>query len=556
MRLAVSGVASNKYKQGKWADLYLIVAIIYLVLDVVSYFKIINYGLFEFAHPVRLYYPFYSDFFSAESVMMYMVIIAAALANYLQPEEYDHHNARFAENLAMFFAVAAVPVRFMTNGWLIYETAFYAFIMFFSTILLYCIGWLEFFAADGLKPNKVAALTGLLAVIFLWFQPWFSPEQKLKKAIAANDSAGFKKLAQSYPQHLRMSPVLLNAACKSPDMEIFQTILEGGNLDLSPNYMNQEIFAEKNLPVLKRLGEKGINIASMSFLRSAVEYYARRFNHKQRSNDRATKDYPVLKYLIEQHRQASAEKKEIKDSYPGLTGFSNIVSIAASRGDAALVEFLLAEGFTIDEDVIQAVSLGKALDNPEIQKLRSKSPFFNNPAASSTVQPAINSATDAIGSASATAPAHESHQATPMQQLTKPAQNNAKPFPYQPVQSPDGLDLILTSGSDIKRHRDRQDNIFHFLAERWYVREYSNSFNNINFENIFRAAISRKININQKNSNGDTPLWLALYANNLRAFSSFISNGADITATNSESLTMLEYCEKNNRKIFAEALKK
>ncbi|MBU1108464.1 MAG: hypothetical protein KKB51_17445 [Candidatus Riflebacteria bacterium] len=315
---------------------WFLMALDYLFLNILSYNTIENYLLDRYAFPVRSYYPLYSELFSIESILLYMIIAGAALAMKANQNSDSQQASHFTGHLAIFFAVLAVPARLMTRGLIDCDTLYFAFVMFFSSLLLYGS------VRNGLniKPRmsfkKFAKVFAVLALLFWFLEP--SSEQAL------------------------------------------------------------QTFAETE----------------------------------------TTQPAPV--------KQPAS-----------LTASPSDVSSSTAR-----------------------------VDTPGGLQLRPE---------------------------------------------------------------PDGLEMILGSGADVKSYRENQQNIFHFLAENWRAQSDNYRTYNVDFASVFARAIKRKLTLDKKDKRGLTPLWAALQANNLRPFIRFLEAGADRSAYNTEGLTLIEFCNKNNRKI-------
>lgn len=581
-------------------------ALDYLLLDIVSFNTIENYLLDRYASPIGIYYPLYSELFSIESILLYMIIGGAALAMKANQKGSSQETSNFTGYLAILFAVLAVPAKLMTRGLIDCDTLYFAFVMFFSSLLLYCSfrNWLEIQLKLSFK--EFSTVFAILIVLFWGYEPWNSPSLKLANAIKAGNISSFTALSQRYPQHLRMNSGLLNTAFARPIHEIIKTIVESGNTSISTGYMNLEIFNPAHIDILAYLQSKGVNFASMDMLRNAVHYSAVPARpRRDRIAGAVDKNYPVLRYLLQLHRAAPEEMRKRHSDNSGGSGWENLVSIAAMDGDADLMAFLIDQGFVIDEEVYQALARNKQIDKPEIKALLQKSRFVSEKqderktatAPETLAEKAVDQTIIQTASQPAS-PANEPASRSVVQPFTEPAKEPLPEPGIKPVSEPltetvieraiqpgaepgvehpanlqpqaslavslpdslqlrlesDGLDLILTSGADVKRYRENQQNIFHYLAENWHARDPRNQHDNVDFAGVFREAQKRKIDLDKKDKGGLTPLWSALQANNFRAFIRLLEAGADRSARNAEGATMIEFCSKNDRKILLSLL--
>lgn len=514
---------------------WFLLALDYFFLNMISYYTIENYLLDRYASPSGIYYPLYSELFSIESMLLYMIIAGAALAMNANQKSSFQETSHFSGYFAILFAVLAVPVRLMTRGLIDCDTLYFAFVMFFSSLLLYCSlrNWLDI--QFRLSFKEFAAVFAILTMLFWVFEPWNSPSLKLTNAIKAGNVSRFTTLSRKYPLHLSMNRGFLDTAFARPVPEIIKTIVESGNTSISTDYMNLEIFNPAHIDILAYLHAKGVNFASMDMLRNAVRYSAVpvRSQHN-RISGAVDKNYLVLRFLLKLHHAAPEESRKRRSENSGGCGWENLVSIAAAEGNSNLMAFLIDQEFVIDEEVYQALALNKQNDKPEIQALLKKSRFVSekqseHSTASQPAMPAISTAAASI----------EKPDLTDSLQLRLES---------------DGFDLILTSGADVKHYRENQKNIFHYLADNWCAREPGNQYHNVDFAGVFREALKRSIDLNKKDKKGLTPLWSALQANNFRAFVRLLEAGADRSARNAEGSTMIEFCSKNNRKILLSLL--
>ena len=582
---------------------WFLLAIDYFLLDLFAWVTIDNFDLAQNSFMPRIYHPIYSELFSTDSMMLFMVIVGAIIASRANRETDSREISRVPGHLALFFAVAAVPMQMMTRNLIDCDTLYYAFIMFFSTILLYCFirNCLQFFPGPGFM--ELGAVVSILALFFWMAEPWNSPSRKIFKAAEGADAAKFAALALKYPEHLRRRHGLLNAALARPDFSIIKTIVEGGNTSLDSSYMHLEIFAPENLQILQYLYAKGVKLANGEMLRNAVSYEVKRATGQ---HDSAGNDYPVLKFMIGLYKAAPEEERNHQNVYSSISGYKSLVSLPAVTGNTGLMNYLASEGFAVDEEVFRALALNQHLDKPEVRDFLQKNPpqkprMAESASGSQDLQshgPVGQKQPIAVGrkvadlqilAASATADqpatfagALTASLSVPVQQATDKQQvgvgfplvvateDEKQEFPAEltleasvtavvatgertvdPWSAPtaDGFDLILAAGADVVNYRSRRENLFHFLAFYWRGREQDNYFNRYDFGVLFKVAVQRGIDINQKNLQGLSPLWVALQANNFRSFVSLVDAGADLSALGPDGMTMREYCIKNGRRV-------
>ncbi len=572
--------------------LYTLLSLDYLILTLLAYTSIENFDLDRLASPIRIYYPLYSEIFAFESILVYLIIAGAILAQWAEKETPVEEVWRFPGRLAMLFAILAVPARLMTNGLIFYDTSFFAFVMFFSLIMSVC-STRFLLTGDKTSSKHLLAIVVAILITFLVYQPWNSPSLKLKNAILAGNSDRFQRLAASYPLHLRLHSGLLNIACKKPDFEIIKKILDSGNTSFDPGYTQVEIFAPQHLEILEYMHAHGVKLAQYEVLRSAVAYYAHESKPERPESGTIVLDktYPVLKLLIRILEQAPDEDKKQKSSWS--SGYTNLLSTAAASGDTDLMNFLLQNGFVIDEEVIRSLVVNKHFDKPEIQALITRAGTVvtrpTEPAAAATATasqpaavtveefPAASTVTAAANanSGSATLAATNTLSAQPLSlasgladaghpatipDTSRPAPSTVTastavsgPAVLQPAA--DGLDLLISCGADVKDMRLSGENIIHFIARYWRSIKSEQTYYKLNYPALFAGALGRKVDLNQKNRTGQTPLWVALENNNFRAFSRLLDAGADYGIKDQEGQTMLEYCRKNGRNILLSLLK-
>jgi len=582
---------------------WFLLAIDYFLLDLFAWVTINNFDLAQNSFMPRIYHPIYSELFSAESMMLLMVVAGAVMASLANRETDSREVSPLPGHLALLFAVAAVPMQMMTRNLIDYDTLYYAFIVFFSTILLYCFirNCLQFYPGPGFM--EMAAVVAVLTIFFGVAEPWNSPSRKIFKAAEAGDATEFAALALKYPTQLRMHRGVLNAALARPDFAIIRAIVDAGNTSLGSSYMNLEIFAPENLQILQYMHAKGVKLANGEMLRNAVSYEVKMAKDHQ---DSARNGYPVLKFMIGLYKAAPEEERNYQNVFSSVSGYKSLVSLPAVAGNTGLMNFLVSEGFAVDEEVFQALALNQHLDKPEVREFLQKNPLREaRPAevasASQDLQspgPVEQKQLIAAGgkaaelpvlTASVSADLPATFAAAPGASLTMPVQQSAnnqaggdgfslpgaiegekqelqaelpreasisavvasgqEPVDSWLAPSEDGFDLILAVGGDVKNYRSRRENLFHFLAFYWRGREKDNYFNRYDFGVLFKVAVQRQIDINQRNIDGLSPLWVALQANNFRSFVSFVDAGGDLSALDPDGLTMREYCVKNNRRV-------
>lgn len=476
----------------------------YGFLTLVSWFAIDNLDLDRLAHPVRTYQPFASDLFASENILLYMVLAGSVAIQWIGRQDGERGLPPVTKHIAGLFAVLAVPVRLMTNRRWDYDTAYFAFIFFFSALMLYALvrSLLSKTSAPGVKDVTTVAL--LLGIGFWMTEPWNSPSSKFERAIHKRDAARFASLADRYPDHLRLHTGLLDRALRCPERGIIERIIDAGHATISAYIGERAIFQPQHLGILEYLHARGVKLTADALFREATRLAAR-----SKSKD-AVGSYPVLAWLIRIRRDAPTESREPASRF-SRDGWQNPVALAAAGGNADLMAFLVGQGYAIDEEVFRALVLNQHANDPEIQALLVTSGFVS-PVATGTVA-------------------------------------SAGIFLPLPVPARDGLDLILWSGSGVKECRERQNNIYHYLAREWRARDPQSPFPQVDFEKVFADALSRKIDIEAKDRDGLTPLWVAVRSNNFRAAVRLLEAGADPTARDADGMTMRDFCLKNDLRL-------
>lgn len=479
----------------------------YALLALFSWLAIDHLDLQQLAQPIRIYQPIVSDLFASENILLYMVLAGTVAIGWAGRQGEEHGVPPVTRHLSALFAVLAVPVRLMTDRHGEYDTAFFAFVFFFSALMLYALGrsLLTGLSAPGLKD--VASVAVLLAIGFWMTEPWSSPSAKLEQAIGKGDAARFGTLARRYPDHLRLHTGLFDKALRRPERGIIERIIEAGHTTVSTGVGERAIFQPQYLGILEFLHARGVDLTSDGLLREATRLSARS------EPAETVGSYPVLAWLIRIRRDAPAGRRESADRL-FRDGWQNPVAIAAAAGNADLMRFLVGQGFTVDEEVFQALVRNQHENDPDIRMLLTNSGFVF------PVAPGTMASTGA---------------SLPM-----------------PVPSRDGLDLILWSGEDVQGHRERQNNIFHYLAQEWRARDPGNARDGMDYERLFTVALSRKIDLEAKNRDGLTPLWVAVHVNNFRAATRLLEAGADPDARDPDGMTMRDFCLKNDRRLLAD----
>ncbi|HOY67108.1 MAG TPA: hypothetical protein PLP29_09475 [Candidatus Ozemobacteraceae bacterium] len=483
----------------------------YVLLALFSWVATDHIDLLRQPGVVRLYQPGISELTTSENILLFMALAGAAAMFWIGPRNEEREIPPVTRHLAALFSVLAVPVRLMTDGLIDLDTAFPAFILFFSILILYSLGrsCISGISAPGWRDT--AAVAALLAMGFWMTEPWTSPSRKLRHAIAAGDAARFATLARTFPTHLQSGTGLLDDALRRPDRGIIETIVAAGHRTIPTTIGERAIFRSEHLGILEFLHARGVKLTSDELFREAIRLAAR-------SGPMETVgSYPVLAWMIRIRRDVPAESRKPASPF-SRDGWQNPVAIAAAAGNADLMAFLVGQGFAIDEEVFQALARNQHANEPEIQPLLITSGFVSAPA------------TGTAASAGATLPT--------------------------PVPAPDGLDLILWSGSDVKEWRERQNNIFHYLAREWRARDPRNSFPQVDFERVFADAVARRIDLEVKNLDGLTPLWVAVRSNNFRAAVRLLGAGADPTVRDADGMTMREFCLKNDLRLLADLVGK
>ncbi|EKD82014.1 MAG: hypothetical protein ACD_39C01522G0003, partial [uncultured bacterium] len=113
----------------------------------------------------------------------------------------------------------------------------------------------------------------------------------------------------------------------------------------------------------------------------------------------------------------------------------------------------------------------------------------------------------------------------------------------------DGLDLVIAQGADVKSMRLARENLFHFIARYWRSPRNERSHYKFDYQKLFRIAVDRGIDIEQKNTDALTPLWVAMHANNFRAFKKLLEAGADTEVKNPDGKHLREACGEMGRKL-------
>ncbi len=507
-----------------------LLALNYFLLNILAFHKIETFNLDVYQRLTILYNPFTSALFSFESILLYMVLAGTIIGIWINRIAKNSLATKIAGYITVIFAMAAVPIKLATHNLLIYDTAFYAFIIFFSAPLLYIYCRILFNTDYRPTLKEGTLIAAVLAIFFLHYEPWNSPSLKLNYAIKNRNASRFVALAQKYPMHVRHNPWLLNKAFAHPDMTIIKTIAKAGNKSIRSSYMNQEIFHPDHIEILKYLSDNGFDLANISILRNAVEYTCQIDGRLQTgSAGNKASPYPVLSFLIELYHQSP---ENLKNKYDSGSGYKNPVSIAASKGNLKIMKFLVQNKFKIDEEVFLALVRNEHISDPAIQTLLRETEF-------------VSDKTDKKTETSSQLP--EKHNS---ETISPPGVDSG----LQIKLAPDGLDLVLTSGFDVKSERANQNNIFHYLAGDWKAMDLDSRWGNVDFSAVFNEAIKRNIDLNHKNKSGTTPLGLAIFLNNFRACNKFIEAGANKNIL-IEGLTPRQFCLKNNQLILMSLFK-
>ena len=576
----------------------------YLAMTLVAFTSIEKHGLDRLFNPVQVYHPFYSDLFTAEMMLILMSIAGTALLLRAEKDGDADDRWQLPGRAALLLAVMAAPARLMTAGLIAPDTAFFALVLFFSLFIALLLA--RFLLTDVRAGGREAAgMLAAIAVFFLLIEPWNSPSLKLRNAVETGNANDLTTLARRYPLHMAMNSSLLGFALKKSDPEIIRIIIEKGSKSLDPSYMEGEIFKPENFETLKALHAAGVNLARQEVLKAAVEFYAESATKPmQPSSSRpADKSYPVLQWLIDLYKQAPEEERRPRPVR--LSGYANLLCIPAVHGDADLLAFLLEQGFIFDEEVLGALTRSKNFDKPGFQPVLARASALAS-AQRAAVAPVFETATP-IPEAEARATVLINHTAALPTQTVSPvnhtasqttaspavttavaasaafwpavAQNNrvddsnlmavvaATGSVISPVTAsagaasiiwlqpaPDGLDLVITKGADVKQMRADSENVFHFIARYWRAAKAPKSYYPLDYPQLFKAALERRVDINQPDARGQTPLWVALYANNFRAFRRLLAAGANPEDKDSEGKSLSEFCRANGRRIILSLL--
>jgi len=566
----------------------------YLFMTLLAFSSIENHGLARLFNPIQTYHPFYSEVFTGEMLLILMSIAGTVLLLRSEKESEPGGIWKLPGRVALLLTVLAAPARLMTAGLIAPDTAFFALTMFFS---LFISLLLARFLLSGSRATgrEIAGMLAAIAVLFLLAEPWNSPSLKLRNAVEGGNASALTKLAGQYPLHMAMNSSLLNFALKKSDPEIIKIIIEKGNKSFDPSYMDGEIFASENFETLKFMHAAGVNLARQEVLKAAVEFYARRANTdtRQSSTSPVDKNYPVLKWLVDLYKQAPEEER--KPRPVSFSGYVNLLCIPAVNGDADLMAFLLEQGFAFDEEVLQALTKSKNFEKPEFQPILAKASAMVSAQRAETA-PVFEAATVTIEAEAQTTVLLNHTAASPTQTVlpisqtasqttastpvTSAIASNAVSFPavventsvgnspamaavpasataasiiwLQPAS--DALDLVITKGADVKQMRADRENIFHFIARYWRAPKSPNTYYQLDYPELFKTALERQVDINRPNVHGQTPLWVALYENNFRAFRKLLAAGANPEIKDAEGRTLRDFCRENGRRIILSLL--
>lgn len=533
-----------------WTSLAL--ACLFLIIS-----SIVSINSAGFTRPFFVYRPGYSELFSFANLLLYLVLIVVVLT--LASEKFDRRKkpGYLPAFVAICFAILIVPVRIKTHNLLVNDTFYFAFIIFFSSILFYCFVRNLLGADKNPSYKEMIAVAGILLLGLWYYDAANSPSVRMKKAVAAGNHRRFRALSQRYQLHLLMHAQLLNTALEKPDFEMIKLIVETGNTSFFPSYRTREMFRPRYLEILKYMASKGVNLGSSDVLLSAIEFYAgRSFSHHEKNE--SDSKYAVLSFLLEQY-QIAKEKNSAGSTSLVSRSFSNPLNIAAASGDVELMKFLLDNGFKIDEGVYSRLVRNGYIERPEIKALVSS---FKLEVSEGTLHGSVDEEQESLAVADALlvskSDAVEDKDDSETKPDSVPRLRKAK----------SGIDLVIDSGVELRWFRQQDDNIFHFLASSWQSvwdplrsdtsaeRHYDGRrvYKELDYDGIFNKALARKIDLEHKNRSGLTPLWVALYKNNFRAFLKLIEAGADQNALNPEGQSLREYCLENNRLILMSLL--
>lgn len=536
----------------------------YLFMTLLAFSSIENHGLDRLFNPIQTYHPFYSEVFTVEMMLILMSIAGTVLLLRSEKESGSGDIWKLPGRAALLFTVLAAPARLITAGLIAPDTAFFALTMFFSLFISLLLARL-LLSGSRATGREIAGMLAAIALLFLLVEPWNSPSLKLRNAVESGNTSALTRLASQYPVHMAMNSSLLNFALKKSDPEIIKIIIEKGNKSFDPSYMEGEIFKPENFATLKFLHTGGVNLARQEVLKAAVEFYARR------ATSPVDKNYPVLKWLIDIYKQAPEEERKPRPVL--FSGYVNLLCIPAVNGAADLMAFLLEQGFAFDEEVLEALTRSKNFEKPEFQPILAKaSAMVSAQRTAAAVEPEIQAEIllkQTAASSTQTAPmisqtAMPASQTVALPAVTQAVSSNAVSLPatdsatMQPIiwlqPASDGLDLVISKGANVKQMRADRENIFHFVARYWRAPKAPEAYYQLAYSELLKTALERQVDINQLNVNGQTPLWVALYENNFRAFRKLLAAGANPEIKDAGGKTLREFCRENGRRIILNLL--
>ncbi len=83
---------------------------------------------------IRTYHPIYSELFSEESKMLFMIVLGSVLAIIAKKFSEKEENGIYPVFLAVIFAVLAVPLRLFTKGLIAPDKLYHAFTLQFDKL--------------------------------------------------------------------------------------------------------------------------------------------------------------------------------------------------------------------------------------------------------------------------------------------------------------------------------------------------------------------------------------------------------------------------------------
>ncbi len=328
----------------------------------------------------------------------------------------------------------------------------------------------------------------LIITASLTVNPLISKHDRLLQSIDNHDFAQVRKLISSIPK--QQYQAVFNSLIRNPDLESFKTLMDQKDAQTfkvdDGGYLNR-LFGESELKSLKFLIARGVDFSNVEFVRSVA------FSHDPRD---LREKFPLLEILLQERNK---QNKQISEFYDPQTKpeyyfkkFLNPLAIAISKGNFEIAKFLWKKGFRIDDEVVAASAyFGKVEMNPLAPQLKLSNEH--------QIQPPISFIL---------------------------LESNLNDFE---------LRFFLDLGIDLKRENDKGQNLFHaFALKRGLAGK----------EELLEQAKIDGVNIDKKDENGNTPLWVAATNNNIKTSSALIKLGADKTIKNKNGESLIDYCTK------------